>query len=163
MIQRIQTVFLALLLVVMLMAHFMDFASFYVNDAIFNFDIYYLFKFTANEDVKLNAHWHLVIISILIQLVAVATIFMYKKRALQIMLCKFNFLLITAFIALLFLVYGKYQAIAQYYANTIESATVVAHYKFALALPILALVFNFLAIRFIKKDEDLIRSADRVR
>lgn len=163
MIQRIQTVFLALLLALMAMAHFVDFASFSVGNSIYNFDIYYLFKFTATEDVKVSAHWYLVIISILIQIVALITIFMYKKRALQMMLCKFNFLLLTAFIALLFMVYGNYQTIAQDYASTIENAIVTTHYKFALFIPLLALIFNFLALRFIKKDEDLIRSADRIR
>ncbi|MES2837909.1 MAG: DUF4293 domain-containing protein [Bacteroidota bacterium] len=163
MIQRIQTVFLALLLVVMLLTHFIDFAAFNVGEAIFNFDIYCLFKFTASEEIKLNSHWYLAIISLLIQLVALATIVLFKNRALQIKLCKLNFLLISAFIALLFLAYGKYQTIAQDYAKTIADAVVNVQYRFALVLPFLGLFFNFLALRFIKKDEELIRSADRIR
>jgi uncharacterized membrane protein YraQ (UPF0718 family) len=36
-------------------------------------------------------------------------------------------------------------------------------YGAGLGLPILALVFNWLAVRFIKKDENLVRSMDRLR
>ncbi|MBV6439651.1 MAG: DUF4293 family protein [Haliscomenobacteraceae bacterium CHB4] len=36
-------------------------------------------------------------------------------------------------------------------------------YGAGLALPVAAMVFNFLAARFIRKDENLVRSADRLR
>lgn len=37
------------------------------------------------------------------------------------------------------------------------------HYEAGLALPVVALIFNWLAVRFIKKDESLVRSMDRLR
>ena len=39
----------------------------------------------------------------------------------------------------------------------------IGYYKFGTALPILGVIFNLLASRAIKKDEELVRSANRIR
>ncbi len=37
------------------------------------------------------------------------------------------------------------------------------HYRYGSYLPLVSLLFTFLAVRFVKRDEALIRSADRLR
>ena len=39
----------------------------------------------------------------------------------------------------------------------------IGYYKIGTALPILGVIFNLLASRTIKKDEELVRSANRIR
>ena len=58
--------------------------------------------------------------------------------------------------------------IALLYYQIIEGDKILPHpvygdYKIGFFLPIIALIFNVLANFYIKKDEDLVRSADRIR
>jgi hypothetical protein len=48
--------------------------------------------------------------------------------------------------------------------DSLSSITdVKVHYLFGIYLPVIEIVFLYLAIRFIKRDEELVRSADRLR
>lgn len=55
------------------------------------------------------------------------------------------------------------------YIDTVKSAIgatsedIVVNFKFGAAIPLLSLVLTYLAIHFIKKDDKLVRSADRLR
>lgn len=84
-------------------------------------------------------------------------IFQYKKRNRQMMLGKANLLILTALIAAVFF-YADY---AKTFAG-LPKETIV-NYQFACLLPVLSIILNYLAIRAIKKDEDLVRAADRLR
>lgn len=84
-------------------------------------------------------------------------IFFYKKRNRQMMLGKLNLLVLTVLIAVVF-----------FYADYAKSLTglpkdTLVNYQFACILPVISIVLNYLAIRAIKKDEDLVRAADRLR
>lgn len=80
-----------------------------------------------------------------------ADIFLFKNRLLQMKIALAAVVLIglgTAFGA---------------YTFFTDSAAEMATPDVGIALPILALVFAFLANRYIKSDEKLVRSADRLR
>ena len=86
-------------------------------------------------------------------------IFLYKKRNRQMMLCKLNLLILTVIIAVVF-----------FYADYVISLTglplpkdTLVNYKFTCLLPVISIILNYLAIRAIKKDDDLVRAADRLR
>ena len=81
------------------------------------------------------------------------SIFKFKKRILQIRLNR-----LTIFLNVL-LVGGIF------YYNTLleESSKAVAEYGFAAAFPLMAIIFLFLGNYYIRKDERLIRSANRLR
>ena len=56
--------------------------------------------------------------------------------------------------------------ISAWWATTAESTILTNNpggYQFGLFLPAIALFFNSLALRFIRKDEKLVRSMDRLR
>lgn len=95
----------------------------------------------------------LAIINGAIGLLALVAIFLFKNRNLQIRACNLALLIDCIFIGLLF-----------FSADTMSSTLRMrVHYLYGSYLPIINAVFLFLAVRFIKRDEELIRSANRLR
>ena len=88
-----------------------------------------------------------------IGLLSLIAIFFYKKRNMQIRICNLGLLLTCVLIGLLF-----------FMADTMsENANQKVHYLYGSYLPLIQILFIFLATRAVKKDEDLVRSADRLR
>ncbi|RMF28919.1 MAG: DUF4293 family protein [Bacteroidetes bacterium] len=95
-----------------------------------------------------------VLLSVLLGLgggLAFAAIFLFRNRPLQIRLTGLAFLVGLAGLGL-----GLYHFFTQGQAAAAEPAL-------GLALPVLFAVLCLLAIRFIRKDEELVRSMDRLR
>jgi len=86
---------------------------------------------------------------------AVITIFLYKNRPRQMQLTGG-----IAFVALLLVV--AFAALGYYYAQRLPEGT-DAHLALGSAFPIVAVPLLILAYRAIKKDEELVRSSDRLR
>jgi hypothetical protein len=86
-------------------------------------------------------------LSIILSLI---TIFSYKNRKRQMRLC------------IVLLVFGVLLATRSLLPESPYNGA-VPHYSFILYLPVLNIVFAVLARRAIKKDDDLVRSADRIR
>ena len=87
--------------------------------------------------------------------VAVFEIFQFRNRTKQLLLGSVNLLLITATLGAAF-----------YFSNKGEQALnlkLEGQFLTAFYLPTLALLLNLLANRFIRRDEQLVRSADRLR
>ena len=84
--------------------------------------------------------------------VTLITIFLYKKRMLQIRLCVFNC------IALL-----GYQGVLIWYAHLLSKSADVARLNAVVVFPVIAAILIFLALRSIAKDEALVRSLERLR
>ena len=85
----------------------------------------------------------------LIAFFAFITIFLYKNRPLQIKLSQGVLLLLILSCVMI-----------AYYIK-VSPADII--YKYPIVFPIIAIVFNLLAIYSIKKDEKLVRSLDRLR
>ena len=80
-------------------------------------------------------------------------IFLYRTRNIQIRMCNLALLLSCVLIGLLFFV-----------ADTMStSMNQKIHYLYGSYIPLIQVLIIFLAIRAIKRDESLIRSADRLR
>lgn len=98
--------------------------------------------------------WGLFALAAVIALVALLTIFLFRKRILQIRLCVFNALLMLGFYALfgffLWTVKGELGA---------DGIQV----KIASCFLVINLILDYLAIRNIGADEALVRSLDRLR
>ena len=94
-------------------------------------------------------------IILLIPLLSFSSIFLYKKRILQM---RIN---VIAIVLMLFL-YGVIYAYIQLGTAIIgDSATVT--YKITTVIPIINAILTYLAIRGIGKDEALVRSLSRIR
>ena len=82
----------------------------------------------------------------------------FKKRKLQITFCRFTYAIILIQIVLsIFQPNSAAQTIK--FAGEIK----VAGYDLGFYMPIIALFFTFLAENFIRRDEKLVKSADRLR
>ena len=156
MIQRIQTLFLFLVFATSLAAFFFPIANFF-SSPVYTIDLNVL---GIKEYANYNAAWPntilLPVVLGLVGLLAFATIFMYKRRMLQVRLIRFDLLLNIIYLALVFFYYvPELETITQTSADYISEPGIY--------LTIVSVVFLILANRFIRKDEKLIRSADRLR
>ena len=137
MIQRIQSVYL---LLAALAAGLYDFLSLGIDE-------------TPQPEISVTALDHMPVfaVSSAVGLLALATIFLFRNRNLQMRLCRVNLLLISVLIGLsVFFLFGNPN-------GNIETP------GFGLAMPIFMFVFSFLAMKKIADDEKLVRSMDRLR
>jgi hypothetical protein len=95
-------------------------------------------------------------LAIIIALVALYEIFQYKNRFTQIKLGLLNSLLLAALLGTIFYY-------SSYVGDELVKTTEPGDYQAGFYLPVLGLIVNSLANRFIKRDEDLVRSVDRLR
>lgn len=117
------------------------------------------YSFTGDKDVVAEEMhtqllWYIALLAGLSVIVALFAIFQYRKRVLQIKLGALNALLIGG--TLIAATVSTYQA-----EKMLPEGD--AHYLTGFWLPVGALLFNLLANRFIRRDELLVRSADRFR
>jgi hypothetical protein len=152
MIQRIQTIFL--LLAAIAQALFLAYPiSYYIlesNEAI----TYYAagYKNTAGELIAPTLPIHILAWAILGLILT--SIFLYKKRILQIRICIYSILLNLGMIGLLVIQTANFSKI-----NAVNAHS----YNFTMVLPIAIIILIFLAFRGIRKDELLVKAYDRLR
>ena len=150
MLQRIQTVYLLLASICMVVSLLTNLAIFTVSGEIVNFEA---MGFYLNEEIIFST-WGLFIIGNISAVLSVLIVFIYKKRMLQIRLAGMN----------LFIILGYYGLIAFYFLkrNT-EVVSTFENVGIGMITPFVAIVFTYLAIRKIGADEALIRSLNRIR
>ena len=88
-------------------------------------------------------------------LIAFTEIFKYKNRLTQIKLGMLNSIVMVASLILL--------VVLSYLDQQVLMPEIRGIYQLGLFMPAAALIFNSLANRFIRKDEKLVRSVDRIR
>jgi len=100
-------------------------------------------------------HIILLALTVVCIVLAVSSLFLFKNRPLQMKLGRILVIGISLVVLLsVLLFYLDFKLLAAGTEITVE---------YGYVLPVLALVFTILAIRAIRKDEDLVRSADRLR
>ncbi|MES2681384.1 MAG: DUF4293 domain-containing protein [Bacteroidota bacterium] len=104
--------------------------------------------------VPSTQHYLASAINLVCLLLAIVTIFLYKKRTLQVKLC-YLMMVLWAVNALLI----AFSPLAIF----VEGVTGIENNYFGVVIGIFAIMALFLAVRFIKKDIDLLKSADRIR
>jgi len=157
MIQRIQTVFLLLVIVLGVLFSFLPVLSFVSYDAGYIMGAYKTILL-VDPSVVIAKNMGVGVLEGVILLVSIIVIFLYKNRRLQMKLLKLNILLVTLqVVALVMYVDAAKTVIGP------ESNDVVVGFKMGALIPVLTLILTYLSIRFIKKDEDLVRAADRLR
>jgi len=155
MIQRIQTLYLLLVVILSGVVLFSAFAGLVNTTDALNYIVNYkgVFLVQANGNQFLQNVWGVTALGAIIPLVALATIFLYKKRSLQIKLSFFNIVLMSAYYGVLFFYLWQFGSV--YHADWfLEVVT---------AFPLVNVILSALAIRSIRKDEALIKSLNRLR
>jgi len=151
MIQRIQSVYLFVAAVFMLLFYMFPIAVF--NTGSFSYEFFNC-HITHPENLKPPvALLPLALMPLFSVILSFVAIFMYKKRKLQMRLGKINMLIIfTILISMIFYIYRI--------DNMLVSRV---KYGFSGIFPLLTFVLVFMANKAIKRDDDLVRSADRIR
>lgn len=164
MIQRVQTIFLLGLIICMaLVAVFPIWEKSNPQSGIkYTLDAFYWHEYQQSEsdptkwDLEATKQmFYLAGFSAIVCIVALYSMFQFKKRTLQIKLGAINAFLMMAYIATA--TYFIYQG-----ENEV-GMDIRGVFKPGYFLPLGAMIFNSLANRYIKKDEDLVRSVDRIR
>lgn len=99
---------------------------------------------------------YLAVVTLGSAIVALFSIFQYKNRRLQMIIGAINNLFITSFLLLV-----TFVALPK--AIELSGAQNEGDFSIAYFLPLAALVANFVSNKLIKKDENLVRSMDRMR
>ena len=158
MIQRIQTLYLFLAFLAIALLFAFPLAQFFSETGTYIFSITGLKNMVPGEPDAFNSKVFLpmVIVAIGIALLVLFTIFQFKKRALQIKLTSFG---VFASIVLIMGIFFLYIPMIE------KKINIVPNYldSIGIYLPLIALVFIVMANRAIKRDDKLVRSADRLR
>ena len=100
--------------------------------------------------------WYLGLLLALVALSSLYAIFQYRNRLTQTGLCAVNALMLTAIMSII--LYRTLYA-GKAYGNAADQGEFLPGFYAIIA----ALVFNALANRFIRRDEKLVRGSDRIR
>ena len=98
MIQRRQTIYMLLTVILSALLFFMPLASFNINDNIMRFTIFGIQNPIEGVSLSTTYTWPLVVLTILMTLVPLVAIFLYKKRELQVRLCRLSMLFNIVFV-----------------------------------------------------------------
>lgn len=164
MIQRIQSVFLLLAAVLHGLLYWVGLASFTGLEASYTFRLTGLSQNTKAGVVSipgLSPIW-MILLNAAIILFLLYVILQFKRRILQIRLCGLSMLMTAGLLALMtFSLDTARNIVAEKTVADGQVAEVM--YGLGFLIPVFSMVLTFMAIRGIKKDEALVRSADRIR
>ena len=149
MIQRIQSVYLLVVTILMIVCMCSPVGSIIAStNEISEFGNLCI---TMPDGTKDYAPWALFVILLIVAILSFGTIFLFKKRMLQIRLTIFSSVVLI----------GYYMALVAYIFMLAEDTTFSA--SWTVCLPFVALILNWLAIRGIGADEALVKAYDRLR
>jgi len=153
--QRLQTVFLVLMIISLIASIFFPIWRFDLYEG--NFKALYVLQYTENiEGVKTVMYWPFSITATMIVAaitLGIIEIRRYDNRLLQMKLGAFNSLLLM----------GCMIAAVVFANQVIKENPEGWKYGLGLYLPGAAVVFNLIANRLIRKDEKLVRDSERIR
>ncbi len=158
MIQRIQTIFLFLVVISMGVTLGTTLWSQSGGEEASRWDLtaFSLTQFDANADVvQASSKWYIAALATFAGLLALISIFQYRIRTRQMLLNMINSLVMVVLVVVIFLTTNG--------VNTDIQATNGGKYAIGFWAILAAMVFNMIANRFIRKDEMLVRSVDRIR
>ena len=147
MIQRIQTLYVLISAILLGLLFSLPFADIVFGNQEYLFDI----RGIVLNDKITTSGLPIAIFIAMTLLIHVVVLFIYKKRILQMRMLVFSIILMLG-------LFGIFYFFTYYSFDDAE-----IHFKLCVAFPLVAIIFDYLAIRAIGKDEALIRSVDRIR
>jgi len=152
MIQRIQSVYLLLVTVLLVVAMCMPMGYFIGMDGVTASTFKSLGMYMT--DGNFRSTWGLFGILLLSAVIVFGSIFLFRNRMLQIRMTIFSSVLLIGFyIAFIVFVFMLKES----------TETVSFRLGWALCLPAISIILNYLAFRAIYKDELMVKAADRLR
>lgn len=156
MLQRIQTIYLLLAVLSIVMVFFVDIAHY--TDVTGNHSELSLYRLTkANGDID-DVKYGMLPVALLAVTGALlfSTILQYRNRKVQMMIVRLCYVLnLLALVGIWYFVDQNYWSL--------ELTEPDLGYRLGFYLPFVAFAFSWLANRSIRRDEELVRSLDRIR
>jgi hypothetical protein len=154
MLQRIQTFYLLIALILMLVLMFLPYGKLLLESGeLIDFTVLGAKIPVKEGGIESFSTLPLAILVGLIGFLLFLSILFFKKRIIQIRLCVFNIILMIGSIGVMY-----------YFMNhAANTYSVDANYNVLMVFPLVSAILTFLAIRAIGKDEALVRSIDRIR
>jgi hypothetical protein len=154
MIQRIQTIYLIIAAVLLVLLF-----SNPVAEILISKELVLVFKFNrimplSVSDFRPVSAWPVEVLLFSILLVGISTIFLYKYRILQMRLCVLNIFLMFGLAGMIYFL----TRITLKQWNGQESL-----FLWPIVIPFISIILTFLAFKAVQKDEKLVRSYDRIR
>lgn len=149
MIQRIQTVYLLIVVALLITSMCLPLGSFIDSAG----TTYIFTPLSINVGDASFSSYGFFCILLLSAIIALTTIFLYKNRMLQIRFSIFNTILLIGF----------YLALVAFYFILQSKLEATFRVHWALCLPLICIILNYLAMRAIGKDEVLVKATDRLR
>ena len=152
MIHRIQSVYLLLITACLAVCLFMPVGR-CVTAGVTSAELYNL-RLIMADGASDYTYWALFALLLSTAIISFVTIFLYKKRMLQVRMTIFSIILLLGYC----ITYG-------WFAYDLINAFPNAEFKvsWAVSLPVISIILEYLAFRGIMKDEMLIRTLDRLR
>ena len=155
MLQRIQTLYSGIAIITYILLLFFPIAVY--QEDVHIYKLYASGMKYADPETIINfwATFPMLFVLCILIVLPFISIFSYKKRKLQLLFVNTSILLTIALIAMIFIFYSDY-----FFRDIVK---VRPEYQFGAFIPLISLVFLVLAFRAIRKDEALVKSADRLR
>ena len=161
MIQRIQSLYLLLASLFTGSLFFTELARFLYNDSVYVLKYNGLFNIADSSNAT-DCATFCVILALLIVITTISllsTIFIYKKRMIQLRLCKINLILLGGLTGAI--IYRCFDAKAT--LEKLNAITAQLSFSWTLIFPVIAIILVLLAMKGINKDEALVKSLNRIR
>lgn len=154
MLQRIQTIFLILVALCMLAVLGFNIRLWETSTGFINLTPFYLETSTGADNTLLYMPYMLIaILAVASATLAIFEMTRFNNRLLQIKLGALNSLFMAGTVVLMFILSNQIA----------DDQQDPGKLGISLFLPVAAMLFNLLANRFIRRDEKLVRSVDRIR
>lgn len=163
MIQRIQTVYMFVTALLMVLMIFLPLANFIGDTELFRLMAFGVESTTVPAAIDAQTQGYVVstlYMGILIALCAAVpfvNIFLFKRRWLQVRLCIVEIVLLVG--AQIYVGYYLYRSAQSVAAMEIHSIS----YSIVDVFPIVSIILSYLALRGIMRDQALLKSLDRIR
>jgi lipopolysaccharide export LptBFGC system permease protein LptF len=152
MIQRVQSVWLFLASLTIFLLLLLPIVSNQINGSEFWIMVTGLYQKTNETAIKVESFRPLYISAAAVALICFVSIFAFRNRTVQ------KRIIMAVMVLIVFLSYWIFN-----YAQKIPGGIDSASYGIGAFLPVIAVLFCALALRGIRKDEQLLKSADRLR
>lgn len=154
MIQRIQTVYLFLAVILVIAGTVFPFAHCFVGQEFYTIT-YHGIESSGTSEVDCSGLWAVAgtVANVVATLMLLRTIFAYKNRIVQMKWCIYTILMLILYYILM--------GVQVWMLN--DATGVFPDLGLIAELPLIAIILIFLAGRAIKRDEDMVRAADRIR
>ncbi|MCR5313485.1 MAG: DUF4293 domain-containing protein [Bacteroidaceae bacterium] len=161
MIQRIQTVYLALVLIFSFVGLMTTMGEWtFKGDTVAEFSNFAFYTYGAFEAYDSWGPFCLGVLLIMVMFLTLMSIMLFRKRMRQLRLTIVSTILLVGYVIAYALFAYKYDLSL---LNFAPNMPVEFHAPFLAVLPVLSIFLNILAICGIRKDEALVRSLDRLR